>query len=68
MDAKLGCEVDVEGAVGVVDMMNVEKEDRQVGALACAQSHDNRPTNVRACGICHWHVALTRYSPNQIPI
>ena len=48
MDAKLDCEVDVEGAVGVVDMM-VREEERQVGALARALIQPTaQPTSLEA--------------------
>jgi hypothetical protein len=68
MDAKLDSEVDVEGAV---DMMDRGEECRQVGALACAliqpTAHEPRiGGNGPVCG--HFHAVCTRSSFNRFPV
>jgi hypothetical protein len=66
MDAKLDCEVDVEGPA---DMMVREEEGASISRRPCLRpntAHEprgNRAVNALACG--HFHVAYTRSSSNQ---
>ena len=80
MDAKLDCEVNVEGAVGTVDMMDRGEERTSKGRRPCLRpntvtAHSARASfataHAQACGYSlhpHWYITLTRCSPNQIPV
>src|SRR6266566_2751893 len=75
MDAKLDCEVDVEGAVGAVDMMVRGEDGLSISRRPCLRpntAHSPRasrqPPN-ECPGLGVFHVTRTTSSfPNQFPV